>query len=234
MTVDEVMAALEALGSEGTRRIWRNHGLSGPMFGVKVGDLKGVLKRAGKDHALALALWETGNVDARYLAGLMVTPKKMEAATLDAWARDANGPLISEYTVAWVAAESGLGGTLGERWIDDADARVASAGWATLACHVALTADDALDLDALAALWRRVESTIHAQPDRVRYTMNGFGIALGTYVAPLREAVVAAATRIGPVSVDQGGTACRVPALADAIGAAVARGATGKRKGVRC
>jgi 3-methyladenine DNA glycosylase AlkD len=234
MTLDEVMAALEARGSESTRRIWRNHGLAAPMFGVKVGDLKVVLKAAGKDHALALALWETGNVDARYLAALMVHPKQMDEATLDAWARSANGPLISEYSVAWVAAESGRGAELAARWIDDPDPRVASSGWATWAGHVALTPDAALDLDGLAGLLSRIEATIHGSSDRVRYTMNGALIAFGTYVAPLREAALAAAARIGPVSVDAGGTACRVPVPADAIGAAVTRGATGKRKAVRC
>jgi 3-methyladenine DNA glycosylase AlkD len=234
MTLDEVMAALEARGAEGTRRIWRNHGLSGPMFGVKVGDLKVVLKSAGKDHALALALWETGNVDARYLAALMAHPKAMDEATLDAWARSANGPLISEYSVAWVAAESGRGAELAARWIDDADPRVASAGWATWAGHVALTPDAALDLDLLAGLLARVEAQIHEAPHRVRYTMNGAMIAIGTYVAPLRDAALATAARVGPVSVDVGGTACRVPVPAEAIGAAVARGATGKRKAVRC
>jgi hypothetical protein len=43
MDVSEVMAELEALGSESTRRTFRNHGAPEALFGVKVGDLKGVL-----------------------------------------------------------------------------------------------------------------------------------------------------------------------------------------------
>ena len=47
------------------------HGAKEPFYGVKVGDLKPIQKRIKKDHALALALYDTGVSDAMYLAALI-------------------------------------------------------------------------------------------------------------------------------------------------------------------
>ena len=64
MTLDEVMAELKSLGNAGTLATYRRHGANGDMFGVRIGDLKKVLKKIKGDQELALALWETRNGDA--------------------------------------------------------------------------------------------------------------------------------------------------------------------------
>lgn len=234
MTLDEAMAALEALGSENTRRLWRNHGAVEPMFGVKVGDMKSVLKASGKDHALALALWETGNVDARYLAALMCVPSQLSVDALDAWARSAKSPMNVEYSVPWVAAESGRAWPVAQAWIDDPSPTVQAVGWATVASWVALTPDDALDLAALTALLERVRTGLRGAPNRVRAVMSQAVAAIGIYVEPLRSLAIAVGEAVEPVVVDVGDTSCRTPQPRQVIAAAIARGATAKRKRVRC
>ena len=76
-TAKDLVEELRVLGSEGYRRVLRNHGVPDPMFGVKVADLKKVQKRVGKDYHLALALYDTGIYDARYLAGLIADESKL-------------------------------------------------------------------------------------------------------------------------------------------------------------
>ena len=71
MTTEQVMKELEKKGSESIRKIFKNHGNSGPMYGVKVADLKVIQKKVKKDHELAMGLFATGNYDAMYLAGLI-------------------------------------------------------------------------------------------------------------------------------------------------------------------
>ncbi len=56
-----------------------------------------------------------------------------------------------------------------------------------------------------------VVKEIKGAQNRVRYTMNGFVIAVGSYVKPLFKQAKAAARQIGVVSVDVGETACNVP-----------------------
>lgn len=234
MSVDEVMAELEALGSEQVRRIFRSHGAPEALYGVKVGDLKGILKRTKKDHALALQLWETGNSDAQYLAGLMADEKKMTPQDLQRWAESATWYMLAEYSVPWMAAESGHGWELGLRWIEDERERVASAGWSALSSHVAMVADDKLDLEAIGGLLDRVRGGVHSAQNRVRYAMNGFVIAVGSYVAPLAERADAVAAAIGKVSVDLGGTSCKVPLASEYIAKVRGHGPVKKRKSVRC
>jgi len=60
--------------------------------------------------------------------------------------------------------------------------------------------------------------------------MNGFVIAVGSYIAPLTNDAIAAANKIGPVTVDMNGTACKVPDAVEYIKKAEARGALGKKK----
>jgi hypothetical protein len=137
--------------------------------------------------------------------------------------------------VPWVAAGSLHGRELALQWIEAADEGVASSGWATLSGLVALKDDAELDRAELEQLLERVERTIHRQPNRVRYVMNGFVIAVGSYVKALTEQALETAARIGKVSVDMGGTACKVPSAPDYIRKVQERGAIGKkRKTVKC
>jgi hypothetical protein len=60
--------------------------------------------------------------------------------------------------------------------------------------------------------------------------MNGFVIAVGSYIAPLTYAAIAAANQIGAVTVDMNGTACKVPDAVEYIRKVEGRGALGKKK----
>jgi 3-methyladenine DNA glycosylase AlkD len=235
MTADEVVAELKALGNEGIKKIFFRHGAKEPLYGVKIEDMKKIQKRVKKDHALALALYDTGISDAMYLAGLISDPPQMTKAQLQKWAKKATWSMISEYTVAWVAAESRFGAELAREWIDSPKEQIASTGWATWSSLVGIKPDEELDLDELADLLDRVATGIHQEPDRVRYVMNGFVIAVGSYVLPLASKAKAAAAQIGNVKVDVGETACTVPNALEYIRKVEKSGRAGvKRKSAMC
>ena len=112
---------------------------------------------------------------------------------------------------------------------------IASSGWATYSSLIAIKDDAELDLDEIAMLLQRIERTIHEQPNRVRHCMNGFVIAVGSYVRPLTDLAKKTAKAIGTVSVDMGGTACKVPDALAAMKKVHDRGSHGKkRKSARC
>ena len=96
-------------------------------------------------------------------------------------------------------------------------------------------ASSELDLAELKRLLKRVEKTIHDEPDDVRYAMNGFVIALGCYVASLTDLAIKAGEKIDRVTVDMGNTACKVPFAPDYIRKVQQRGTIGKkRKSAKC
>ena len=230
MTTEQVMKELEKKGSDSIKKILQNHGAKEPIYGVKIGDLKVIQKKVKKDHELAMSLYNTGNYDAMYLAGLIADESKMSKKDIEQWADKATSDGISEYTVAWVAAESKYGWELGMKWIDSAKEKIASAGWNTLAGVIAMKPDSELDIAAIRKLLQRIIKEIHSAPNRVRYTMNGFVIGVGSYVKELTREAIDTAKKVGDVYVDMGGTACKVPAAAEYIKKMETKGYVGKKK----
>lgn len=232
----DIIKELEALGSESTKRmLMKNHGIREPFFGVKIGDMKPIVKRIKKDYQLALDLYASGNYDAMYLAGLIADDARMSQKDLQRWAEQAYGGSLPGSTVASVAAQGPHGHEMALKWIDSPKPLIATAGWSTLSCLVALKPDDELDLDELKKLMQRVKKEIHQAPDAARYAMNGFIISVGGYVLPLNELAKKTAEEIGPVTVDLGNNSCETPDAAEYIRKMEARGNLGKkRKTVKC
>jgi 3-methyladenine DNA glycosylase AlkD len=230
MQKEEVMKLLEKLGTEQTKKTFLRHGAKEPFFGVKVGDMKPIQKKIKKDYTLSLELFATGNGDAQYLAGLIADETKMTKKDLETWAKNAGWQMVSEYTVARIAAESKHGWELALEWIESKNEQIASSGWATLANLVAIQTDEMLDLKKLEALMKAVVKKIHTAPNRVKYTMNVFIISTGSYVAALSDSAKKTAKEIGVVTVDVGDTACKIPDATAYINKVIAMGKLGKKK----
>ena len=235
MTAQQILSEIEPLGTEGYRRVLRNHGVTGPLFGVKIEELKKYEKAIKKDYRLALDLFDTGVYDAIYLAGLIADESKMTKDDLRGWLGRASNDVVAEFAVAWVAAEGPFGWELALEWIDSPLEKDQVVGWGTLSSIVSVRDDATLDIPALRGLLERVKATIHDQPDRVRYKMNGFVIALGSYVSEFFAETLLVGEEIGKVQVDMGKTDCKVPFAPDYIRKVADRGRIGKkRKSCRC
>ena len=233
MKAAEIVEQLKPLGAENIKKILLRHGVMEPVLGVKIEELKKFQKKIKRDYQLALDLFDTGIYDAMYLAGLIADDMKMSKADLNHWVANAKSNAIAAYSVAWVAAQGKHGHEVALEWIDSKDENVATAGWATLASIVALKPDAELDLAELKALLQRVQKTIDDAPNRVRYVMNGFVIAVGTYVSALTETAVVLGKQLGKVEVFMGDTECKVPFAPEYIENARKKGAK-KRKTVKC
>ncbi len=236
-SVQEVMDLLEDHGNEGTKKVLMRHGAREPFFGVKVGDMKSIMKslKVKKDHQLALDLYKTGNSDAMYLAGLIADEKQISEAQLEEWIKGAYWYMLSEYTVAWVAAESPWGEKLGMKWIDSEEDGIAGAGWATLASVLHLKPNAEIDLDWCEKLLDRVSKNIKSAKNREKYAMNGFIITLGTQVPEFTEKCIALSETLGTIKVDMGGTSCKVPDAGEYIFKVQEKGKIAhKKKTVRC
>ncbi len=236
-TVASIMAELKKKGSEKTRKIYARHGMAtGKMFGVSVADLKVIAKTIKGQQAIACELYATGNLDAMYLAGMVADGFQMTTKELNAWAEGAaNLQMISEYTVPRVTVENPNGRELALQWMKSKKEHVAASGWCTYSGLLATKPDKDLNLPGIEKLLETVVNGINDPRNRVRYTMNGFVIAVGAYVKPLLKQAKAAAKQIGAVSVDVGDTACKVPLATAYIEKIEAAGRVGqKRKTIRC
>ena len=234
MTAKEIVAELKKLGNAQTKKTWMNHGAQEPCLGVKIADMKKIQKRVKMDYQLALDLYDTGIADAMYLAGLIADDAKMTKKDLQKWIEGANSPWVAEFAVPWVASASPHGREIALKWMKSTDETIASAGWQTYSSLVAITEDADLDLAEIKSLLQRAAKSIHQQPNRVKYVMNGFVIAVACYVKPLHKLAVETAIVFGKVAVDLVG-ACKIPFAPDQIKKFAARSTIGKkRKSPKC
>ena len=234
-TVSQVMTALKKKGSAQTRKIYARHGAPEDMFGVKVADLKVIAKQIKGNQDLACELYETGNSDAMYLAGIVADGTQMKKKQLDDWAKAASWYMISEYSVPGVTNESPFARDLAAKWIKSKKDHIAACGWSTYSGVVTIQHDEELDLKEVESLLKQVSNNIDKSGGRVRYTMNGFVISVGTYVKPLSKKAKATAKKLGKVEVDMGETSCKVPVALDYIEKIEKAGkAFKKRKTIKC
>ena len=86
MPVDAVMAQLHAAARPDQLAGMARYGMSTDnRLGVTVPELRRIAKQSGKDHELALALWQTGIADARILASMVDEPQAVTAEQINAW-----------------------------------------------------------------------------------------------------------------------------------------------------
>jgi 3-methyladenine DNA glycosylase AlkD len=214
MNFDEVMSALEAGGSEKTRIVYARHGARSPMFGVSYATLTTLEREIKVDHELGLALWSTGNHDARMLAAKIVDSHRFTVKLADSWVREADNYLAAG-VVADVVGQSPVARSRSDAWRERKGEWVASAGWGIVARTCEL--EDEWSIAELRGLLRQIEGEIHDRPNRVRHEMNMVVIAIALRNAALQRQAMSAARRIGPVVVDHGDTDCTTPVAVDYI-----------------
>jgi 3-methyladenine DNA glycosylase AlkD len=203
------MTALKAAGSEQTRKTWARHGGKGEMFGVKFADLYKLRKAIGTDHALAKALWDTANVDARFLAAMIADGSAFTAAELDRWAAS-----VEDYGTAGAVGDAvarcpyNTAQSAVDRWVGSPREFLSRCGWAALASM--LKSDAPIPGVKLRSYLRMIEERQASAPNRAREGMNLALIAIGAYGdEQSSKDAIAAAKRIGPIKTDHGDTACR-------------------------
>lgn len=88
---DDVASALAWMRGKATRKTLEGlarYGIpSEGALGVSVADLRVLAKELGRDHDLALALWETGVFEARMLCAFVDDPARVTPAQMDRWCR---------------------------------------------------------------------------------------------------------------------------------------------------
>ncbi len=87
----EILKRFESLRNEKNISGMARFGIrSDRAFGIKHPVLKQIAKEIGKDHELALELWDSGYHEARLVAPLVDDPKQVTEAQAGAWVKDLN------------------------------------------------------------------------------------------------------------------------------------------------
>ncbi len=113
-TAKETLQQLQRLQNPANVVGMRRFGIQGSqMLGINVPVLRKIAKQTGKNHVLALELWDSGIHEARLLASMVGEPAKLTSGQMDAWMRDfdswdvcdqACGNLFDKSPMAWKKA----------------------------------------------------------------------------------------------------------------------------------
>jgi 3-methyladenine DNA glycosylase AlkD len=189
----ETLAQLKALGNE--KVVERNirNGCDEKQFGVQMGDLRKVAKKLKTNHAFALELWATENLDARLLAILIMEPKKLSATELDKMVRAAGFGQLADWLNAYIVRLHPEKESLREKWMQDAHPWAARAGWSLTSERIGKS-PDGLDLPAMLD---RIESELVDAPEPARWTMNFCLAGIGIHFPKLRKRALAIGEKLG-------------------------------------
>ena len=193
MTLKESLKQLKALGDEKVRAQNAKGGAGDDQFGVSLGDIRVLAKKIKTDHALALSLWETGNVDAQFLASLLIQPKKLSADEMDRMVRSISYVRVADWLIAYVVRKHQDKETLRQAWMATDDRWAARAAWDLTSERVAKS-PDGLDL---AALLDRIESEMASADPEVKWTMNMALATIGIHFPKHRKRAIAIGEKLG-------------------------------------
>jgi 3-methyladenine DNA glycosylase AlkD len=130
----EVLERLEPLGSEEARAGMARYGIrTEDAFGVSVYELRRVAKELGRDHDLALALWATGNHEARLLASMVDDPEEVTEAQMEEWAEAFDSWDICDQVTSNLFDKTPFAWAKVEEWSASPDEWVKRAAFATAA-----------------------------------------------------------------------------------------------------
>src|SRR5262245_47665408 len=198
MTLKEALRELESLGNAGVRAQNAKSGAWGPgagdnQFGVKHGDIRALARKIQSSHELAMSLWETGNIDAQYLAILLIKPKDLSAKEVDRLVRSVTFGWVADWLTNYVVKQHPDKEALRQEWMATDDRWAARDGWGLSAERV-VKSPEGLDLPALLD---RVESEMGSADPVVQWTMNSTLAEIGIHFPKLRKRAVAIGETLG-------------------------------------
>lgn len=89
MTAEEVIVELRRHANPKSVEGQARFGIAtGTALGISVPTLRDIAKRCGRDHALAVVLWDSGVHEAGHIAAMVEDPTTVPKRQLESWARD--------------------------------------------------------------------------------------------------------------------------------------------------
>ena len=193
MEINEILSELESLGSEPVRARNRKHGAGANQYGVLMGDIRALAKKLKSNHALALALWQTGNLDARFLAVLLMKPKNLSAADVEEMVCGEPFLHLADWFTANVIKHHPDQEALRLKWMTGGHKLTGRAGWSLTATRIEKS-PGGLDLPGLLD---RIEQEMGGAPPEVQWTMNFALAAIGIHHDSLRDRALAIGEKLG-------------------------------------
>ncbi|MFD2583722.1 DNA alkylation repair protein [Pedobacter vanadiisoli] len=193
MNLTETLSTLQSLADDKVRKQHLKNGARENLFGVKMGDIRILAKKLRTDHQLALQLWETGNIDARMLAILILNPKELSAVEIEKMVASEEFAWAADWFYNYVVKEYPEKEQFREKWMNSGDKMLARAGWSLTSGRITRQ-PEGLDIPALL---NRIESEMPGEAPETQWTMNTALAQIGINHPAYRERALAIGEKLG-------------------------------------
>ena len=193
--IEQLMAELRSQANAANVAGMARYGINpAGTLGVPVYALRRMAKEAGRDHALALALWESGIHEARILATLVDEPARVTSRQMNRWARDLDSWDVCDHVCHNLFRYTPMAFAKAEEWAHAKREFVRRAGFSLMA-GLAVKAKDADD-EPFEAFLELIAEAASDDRNMVRKAVNWALRAIGKRNARLHKRAIGAAEEI--------------------------------------
>lgn len=134
-TVEDVMEQLQSKSKPDQLDGMARFGIVGEKrLGVSVPDMRKIAKEIGKDHQLALDLWDTGIPEGMIVAGMVAEADKLTEQQMEAWVVDINSWDVCDQVCMNLFEKSPLAEKKIYDWSEREEEFVKRTAYALIAC----------------------------------------------------------------------------------------------------
>lgn len=158
-----------------------------------MGDIRKLAKKIKTNHELALELWDTQIVEARFIAILILKPNQLSAKELHALVKSITFSHVADWFNSYVLKDHPEKETLRSVWLNDTNKWAARSGWSITAGMVAKSQLN----DELDTLLDRIETEMPTADPAVQWTMNTTLATIGIHHADYRKRAMDIGHKLG-------------------------------------
>jgi hypothetical protein len=216
---EAVIAQFQEVRSEQIATILSRRNPGVLAWGVKFGDLDKIVKpykKAPERSSLARELWETGILEARSLALMLIAPQSLTEGEIDRWVEEINYPYLAD-AFAGVVYKTPFRDAKLAAWTQRPEEFVRRAGFSLVYNGAADPKNPAEDPVFLRYL-DQIEREIHGSANWAREMINMVPIAIGKRNDALYPHALRVAQAYGKIAVFHGDkTNCKIWDAAEAL-----------------
>jgi 3-methyladenine DNA glycosylase AlkD len=213
MTRTEVLHLLEENRDARGEANWkamgdRTGGLT--SFGVGLTKLRAIAKQVGRDHDLALRLWNERNHDAKIIGLLIDDPKQLTRDQVENQVDGAGPGMLSHVLSSCDATlpKSPIAFEIAKDWLASQDPVRRSCGYGLVYELAKDKKDKRLTDEFFVGCVEKIGHTIAKEENRVRVGMGGALMSIGKRNKKLNAAAIKVAKAIGPIDFSDGDKRC--------------------------
>ena len=211
MTKDEVLSILRDLGDERRKQIDQKSGAGENTYGVLRGELRKLVKQLGKNHELALELWQSGNTEAQWLSCIMLDAKKLTIDEIRTMASEVTYSELIDKFVGEVVTQNKSADALAGEWSASAKDNLGRAGWNLIVDQVS---GGKMNDESLEALLATITAELQAATPGKQWAMNHALCAIGYTYPHFTQRCIALGETLGvyrDLKVSKGCTSAYAP-----------------------